>query len=281
MSAGPRAALGLPESDGGVPFVLLGAPGPDGLVPVVAGLLHGQNGLRDVDGLALPAAAADEVFTNALSQAGLGAAPIHVALGFGLRAIDGRPVPAAWQTLWSSLTDGLRNTAQLTDPMRGLASTVAQAVLEQPSALLHPEGPAMYGLDPELVEDVVPQLLDTVAGKDFEDDLSPPQRIAALVSMAADESLNAETRRTWALALDILAWRAHAAGDTGLSDTARHTSLAIAGGYYGSEVPFVRVWVERALATLVESARAMVGPGPVGPRIASAQAALDRTTGEA
>jgi len=275
--SGPRGALGLPEPDGAVPFVLLGAPGADGMVSVVAGLLHGGTGLRDVDGVSLPPFEADKVFDNALSHAGLGKVPVHVVLGFGLRAVDGGAVPPAWQALWSGLSEGVRNTAQLTDPLRGLASTLDQAVLDAPSAILHPEGPAMYGLDPELVEDIVPQLLDTVAGKDFGDDLTPKARIAALISHTADESLDARARKAWSLALDILAMRAHQAGDASLANTARHTSLAITGGYYGSEVPFVRVWVERALATLVESARAMSGPGPVGPRIAAARAALDES----
>jgi len=279
--SGPRAALGLPESDGGVPFVLLGAPQADGLIPVVAGLLHGRDGLRDVEGVALPKTDADAAFQSATEHAGLGVVPMHVALGFCLRAVSSGVVPPAWQTIWSGLTEGVRNTAQLTDPLRGLATSLEQAVLEQPSALLHPEGPAVYGLDADLVEDIVPQLLDTVAGKDFEDGMGQKDRIAALVTMAADQSLDADARATWSLALDVLAYRAKAAGDEGLSATSRHTSLAITGGYYGSEVPFVRVWVERALAMMVESARTMMGPGPVGPRIASVRAALDGSTGEA
>jgi len=119
-----------------------------------------------------------------------------------------------------------------------------------------------------------------VSGKDFGDGLSPADRVPALIALAADQSLDAATRRAWSLALDVLAWRARAAGDVSLSTTARHTSLAIQAGYYGSEVPFVRVWVERALATLVESARAMMGPGPVGPRIADARASLGDSAGE-
>jgi hypothetical protein len=234
-----------------------------------------------VEGVALPVADAEAAFENATTHAGLGVVPIHVVLGFCLRAVDSGVVPPAWQTIWAGLAEGVRNTAQLTDPLRGLASTLDQAVLEQPSALLHPEGPAIYGLDADLVEDMVPQLLDTVSGKDFEDGLGATDRIAALVTMAADQSLDTDARSTWSLALDILAYRAKAAGDEGLSASARHTSLAITGGYYGSEVPFVRVWVERALAMMVESARTMMGPGPVGPRIASVRTALDGSTGEA
>ena len=228
----------------------------------------------------LPESDAHVTFERALSSAGLGEVPVHVVLGFALRALDGKPVPAAWEALWSGLAVGIRNTAQLTDPMRGMSSTLEQKVLEQPSALLHPEGPAMYGLDSELVEDIVPQLLDTVSGRDFGDGLSPAERVPALIALAADQSLDAPTRRAWSLALDALAWRARAAGDVSLSSTARHTSLAMQAGYFGSEVPFVRVWVERALATLVESARAMMGPGPVGPRIAEATAALRDPAGE-
>jgi hypothetical protein len=271
--SGPRAGLGFPENDAAVPFVIQGAPGDDGLVPVVAGLIHGSDGLRDVDGVMLPPADATATFDRALEHSGLGAVPVHVALGFALKAVDAAPVPAAWEAVWSGLSEGTRNTAQLTDPLRGLVDTLTQAGLEAPSALLHPEGPALYGLSAEVAEDVVPLLLDTVAGRDFNDGLTPRARIAALITQAADDSLNADTRTAWGLALDILAYRAHAGGDAGLSASCRHTALAMRAGYYGSEVPFVRVWVERSLRTLVESARALSGPGPVGPRIAAARAA--------
>ena len=279
--SGPRAALGLPEPDAGVPFVLVGAPDADGKQCVVAGIIHGTDGLRDVEGVELPASEASTVFTRALAHSGLGEVPVHVALGFALRAVGGRAVPAAWQVVWSSLSEGLRNTAQLSNPMAGLPATVEQAALEEASALLHPEGPALYGLSSELAEDLVPQLLDAVSGQGDGDGLDPRSLIAALITQAADESLTAPVRSSWALALDILAYRANAGGDPALARSARHTSLAMAGGYYGSEIPFVRIWVERALRTLVESARAVSGPGPVGPRIAAARAALDAEPGEA
>jgi hypothetical protein len=205
----------------------------------------------------------------------------HAALGFALRAIAGRPVPAVWQTAWSGLSEGLRNTAQLTNLLKSLPTALEQAGLEAPSALLHPEGPALYGITADLAEDLVPQLLDAVAGRDTGDGLDPRTRIAALITQAADESLTAEARTAWAFALDSLAFRAQVAGDEALAQSARHTSLAISSGYYGSEVPFVRIWVERALQTLVDSARAMAGPGPVGPRIAAARAAVEGPPGEA
>ena len=95
------------------------------------------------------------------------------------------------------------------------------------------------------------------------------------ITQAADDALDKPARQAWSLALDALALRAKLAGDVALAKSARHTSLAIMGGFYGSEVPFVRVWVERGLRLMVESARAMQGPGPVGPRIAAARAALE------
>ena len=275
--SGPRAALGLPEPDGAVPFVLVGGPGLDGHTPLAAGLLVGGQGLRDVDGGNLPADLAQERFDSVLQHPGIGLVPIHLVLGICLTAIDGADAPAAWAAVWSSVSDGVRNTAQITDPLRGLGSTLQQEALSEPSALLHPEGPAMFGLPPDIVEDIVPQLLDTIAGVDFEDGLTPDKRIAALITQAADEALDKSARAAWSLALDTLALRARLAGDAALSKSARHTSLAITGGFYGSEVPFVRVWVERGLRLMVESARAMSGPGPVGPRIAAAKAALEET----
>ncbi len=278
---GPLAALGLPEPDSAVPFVLLGAPQPDGAVAVVAGLMHGSEGLREVEGVALPPDEATGVFNRALEHGGLGKVPVHVLLGFALRAIGGQTVPAVWQAAWASLPEGLRNTAQLTDLLKRLPSVLKQEELEAPSALFHPEGPALFGITADLAEDLVPQLLDAVAGTDTGDGLDPRSRIAALITQAADESLTTDSRTAWSFALDTLAFRAQAAGDAALARSARHTSLAISSGYYGSEVPFVRIWVERALQTLVDSARAVAGPGPVGPRIAAARAALDQDPGEA
>jgi hypothetical protein len=175
------------------------------------------------------------------------------------------------------LSDGVRNTAQITNPLRGLDTTLQQDELAVATALLHPEGPAMFGLPAEIVQDIVPQVLDTVAGQDFGDDMTPAARLAALITQAADDALDKTTRAAWSLALDTLALRAQLAEDTALAKSARHTSLAIIGGFYGSEVPFVRVWVERGLRLMVESARAMSGPGPVGPRIAAAKASITET----
>jgi len=273
--SGPRAALGLPEPDGAVPFVLIGAPGLDGHTPLAAGMLSGGQGLRDVDGGNLPADEAQARFDAVLGHPGIGAVPIHLVLGLCLRAIEGADAPAAWAAVWASLSDGVRNTAQITDPLRGLDTTLKQDELAVPSALLHPEGPAMFGVPAAIVEDIVPQLLDTVAGVDFDDGMTAPQRIAAFITQAADDALDKPARQAWSLALDALALRAKLAGDVALAKSARHTSLAIMGGFYGSEVPFVRVWVERGLRLMVESARAMQGPGPVGPRIAAARAALE------
>ena len=261
--------------------MLVGAPGTDGMQSVVAGIIHGADGLRDVEGVELPASEASSVFARAREHSGLGEVPVHVALGFALRGVGGRAVPTPWQVVWSSLSEGLRNTAQLTNPMAGLPTAVEQTALDEASALLHPEGPALYGLSAELAEDLVPQLLDAVSGQGDDGGMDPRSRIAALITQAADESLTPSVRTAWALALDILAYRANAGGDAALARSARHTSLALTGGFYGSEVPFVRIWVERALRTLVESARAVAGPGPVGPRIAAARAALDAEPGEA
>ncbi|HCH61944.1 MAG TPA: hypothetical protein DFR83_04005 [Deltaproteobacteria bacterium] len=243
-------------------------------------MIHGVDGLRGVEGVQLPLDEASKVFARALEHSGLGEVPVHIALGFALRAIGSRPVPASWEAAWSSLSEGIRNTAQLTNPLQALPEVFEQAALDEPSALLHPEGPAMFGLSADLAEDLVPQLLDAVSGSDHQE-MEPRALIAALITQAADESLTSSTRTAWSLALDVLAYRAHHAGDAGLARSARHTSLAIRSGYYGSEVPFVRIWLERALRTLVESARAVSGPGPVGPRIAAARAALDVEPGEA
>jgi len=274
--SGPRGALGLPEPDGAVPFVLVGAPGLDGQAPLAAGLMVGGKGLRDVDGGTLPLNDAQSHFDAVLGHPGIKAVPIHLVLGLGLRALDSSDAPQAWAAVWSSLSEGVRNTAQITDPLRGLPSQLKQDELAVPSALLHPEGPAMLGVAAPIVEDIVPQLLDTVAGVDFEDGMTAPQRIAAFITQAADDVLDKPTRSAWSLALDALALNAKLHGDVALAKSARHTSLAISGGYFGSEVPFVRVWVERGLRLMVESARAMSGPGPVGPRIAAAKEALER-----
>lgn len=275
----PRTLVGLPEADGSLPFVALGVADSAGMVPLVAGLMG--EGLSDVDGLAAPSADAVARFEAASKAPGLGELPAHTVLSLVLRALDGAAAPAPWAVLWQGLDAGLRNTAQLTDPLRGLPSQYVADVLAQPSALLDPEGPALFGLSRALVEDVVPELLDVVTGQLDTAPLSPSEHIAAVITQVADQALDSGARTRWSLSLDALALRAHAAGDSALATAARHTSLAMTGGAYGSEVPFVRVWTERALRSMVEAAQAMAGPGPVGPRIAAARASVGDVEGEA
>ncbi len=263
---GPRAAFGLPEPDGGVPFCVVGARLDDGGVPLAAGRMVGGQGLLDVDGGEGPAEVVAHMFADMVARADLRELPVHEAWALLLRATAGVGAPEMVAAVWGSLPEGLRNTAQLSDPTRSMPQQPSAEALAQSAPLIAVDSEVVFGLAPHIVQEALPAILERIQQSAERAD------IGAVVHETADRALGRSERVAWSLALDVLAVVAMRDGDQPLCTAARHTALAIAGGAYGSELPFVRMWTERALATMAEAARAMAGPGPVGPRIAAARA---------
>ena len=59
-------------------------------------------------------------------------------------------------------------------------------------------------------------------------------------------------RRNWVLAMDVIACISEVAGWEAERKLARHTSLALASGRPGADIPFFRMWIERQIAAVSE-----------------------------
>jgi hypothetical protein len=259
------ALLGPGEADGAVPFVIA-APEQDGEVVVVAGLLVGGAGMREVEGNRVPVAAARAVLENSRGQHGLEEVPLHVALYFGDRALreGGTAGPAPWTAMWEQVPEGVRSTARLTSPLRRLDKELVPAFLHRCKALVDPEGLVVFGLERDQLAEVVPRVVDTLRS-----DAGRPEReqaIAAAVGSLSRSALDAAARQRWGFALDVLSV-IFEEGDA--QRAARHTALAMRAELPGDEVPFVRIWVERALASTVELALQLGGPRSLRERLAA------------
>lgn len=259
------ALLGPPEPDGAVPFVVAGLP-VDGQVTVAAGLMVGGQGLRDVDGSVVDVAAAEQIFLRSAGHHGLAAVPLHVALAFGDRVLreGGARPPAPWTALWATVPDGTRATATMTDPLRRLDQTLVASFLARTEPWVEPDGHVIFGLTQSRLSEVIPPLLDAL-----QQDTTDVDRQRAVVDAVADlsrQALDDDARAAWILGMDVLSV-IHDSGDAHRS--ARHTALAMREGMTGDQIPFVRIWVERALRSTMELALQLRGPRPLAERLAA------------
>ncbi len=259
------ALLGPAEPDGAVPFVVAG-PAVDDSCVVVAGLLVGGSGLREAEGARVAPADAQGLLDRSAGQHGLARVPLHVALHFGDRALreGGHATPALLAALWETVPEGVRTTAALTSPLRRLDKSLVPAFLAQCGPLIEDGGLLVFGVSQDALADVVPGLVDTLRGEADRD-----QRQAAIADAVAAlsvASLDGPARARWGLALDVLS-AAYPAGEA--QRAARHTALALRDGLPGDRVPFVRIWVERALRSTVELALQLGGPRSLRERLAA------------
>ena len=78
------------------------------------------------------------------------------------------------------------------------------------------------------------------------------RRVADEVVTAVSAAFEGHARRTWTLAMDVMATISDAADWQDERRAARHISLALQAGRPGADIPFFRVWTERQLAAVSE-----------------------------
>ena len=243
--AGVVALLGLPEDDAAIPF-LLATPLEGGqTAAVVAGTVHAA-GVSGADGGEMVVERLAAVVDGLRTQGDLLDVPGHGLAHFLMHATD---VPEVAATL-GRLPQGVRNAAQILDPLRGEATQPDPTRLGDGEALLV-EGRAavVFGL-PEAAAapalDAVMQAMGAAGG-----DSGRRAALAGVIDATADAALSAgDLRARWAFSLDVLTWRARSRGQGTLADQARQTAIMLRAGARGRDIAFVRGWTERQLAAL-------------------------------
>jgi hypothetical protein len=246
---GVIALLGLPEDDAATPFVLA-TPLEGGLAAaVVAGTVH-AGGVSGADGGEMAISRLALVVQGLREQGDLVDVPGHGLAHFLMHATD---VPEVAATL-GRLPPGVRNAAQILDPLRGEATQPDADRLGDGRALLV-EGRAgvVFGLPEGAAAPAVEAVLQAMGAAGG--DAGRRAALAGVIDATADAALAAgDLRARWAFALDVLTWRARHQGDGRLADQARQTAIALRAGARGRDVAFVRGWTERQLAALSGSA---------------------------
>lgn len=245
----PVALLGLPQEDGSVPFVVA-VPGPgDSLV--VAGAVH-ADGLLGAQGGEASAEYVQQVIENVRADGVLVDVPVHGVLHFLMHAVDTIEVAA----LVERLPVGVRNAAQVLDPLKGEATAPDAQALAGDTVLLA-EGPmsVAFALPQPISQAAIEPVLSALGAAGGA--AARRAALGAVVAETADAALNiGRTRAHWMFALDTLTWRARVCDQPALADAARQTSLAMSMGADGRDVPFIFVWTERQLAYFAETALA-------------------------
>lgn len=248
-AGGVIALLGLPEDDAGVPFVLA-APLEGGLsAAVVAGTVH-AGGVTGADGGEISIARLAGVVLGLREQGDLADVPAHGLAHFLLHATE---IPEVSSTL-GRLPAGVRNAAQILDPLRGEATQPDPARMGDAGAL-RTEGRAavVFGLPEGAVAPAVDAIMQAMGAAGG--DAGRRAALSGVIDATADAALAAgDLRSRWAFALDVLTWRARSLGQPQLADQARQTAIALRAGVRGRDVAFVRAWTERQLAEMSESA---------------------------
>jgi len=263
------ACMGLPEPDGGLPFVLL-AIREEKAALVLGTAGSGQQG--SIEHLVTDPTNGREILDTAQHHHQLRSLPFHVALHFVEKSFGGVK-PPGWEELLATLEEGSLNAARLLDPLRGLPQQLDPSVRIE--CILEEEGGIAFGIEENVVETVFEDLMGVVNSSIIQRDEGRRRRLAQIINQASDHALDPDTRARWQLTLQAVAWMGQEQGQEALWQACWHTSLALADGRKGSEIPFVRVWVERQLAMTVHTAMSMMGPGSLAERIALAKKDLE------
>lgn len=254
------AYFGLPEADGGVPFVLLNPSAPEQAV-LLLGTMGWPASAGTVEHTVTEWSHAAQLVHTAQHHHNLIPVPFHIGMHFVQKSLVD-DVPNGWAELWEPLDEGERNTIQLVDPLRSFPTVIdpttrIESILDQDRGIL-------FGVAEHVVETVFEDVVTVLESPILQKQEDRRARLLKLIAQAADLALDEETRRRWLSALQVTAWMTREQQWTDLSDACWHTALAMQDGRPGSQIPFVRIWVERQLAHTVETAMTMFGPGGPG-----------------
>lgn len=244
-AGGAIAMLGLPEDDAGVPFVLATPLEGGRAAAVVAGTVH-AGGVSGADGGEISIERLAGIVLGLREQGDLVDVPAHGLAHFLLHATD---VPEVSATI-GRLPAGVRNAAQILDPLRGEATQPDPRRLGDAAALRREGREAVaFGLPEGAVAPAVEAVLQSMGAAGG--DAGRRAALSGVIDATADAALaGGELRSRWAFALDVVTWRARTLGQAELADQARQTAIALRAGVRGRDVAFVRAWTERQLAAV-------------------------------
>lgn len=240
----PMAFLSAPDLDGRFSFLLLVTGGNENVV--FAGMGGGASGFSDVDHTHLGRSRRRELLGDVRRDEALTEVPFYAALQLLERAFEiAGSEPHEWAHLTNHVDEGTKTSARVLNPFGQpvgephpdqLASVVP--LLDGPHAL-------MLLPDQQVLMRALVELMGAAASPLEVSEDSRLRRQQEALDLAADEVADGLRRKTWALALDVLALVADRRGWEDLVAPARHTAEALRQGWKGRDIPFVREITER------------------------------------
>ena len=244
-----KACLGLPEPDGGLPFVLLATEGDQSVIFV--GTTGSGDGTGSIERMETSKKHGHELFATAQHHHNLIDVPFHIGLSFVEHGLNGR-VPGGWNSLLLMVDDGVVNSARMLDPYRDFPEELDATVRIE--TILDEEHGVAFGVDGGVIEQVFEDLMSAIQSPILQPAEGRRKRVAKIIDRVADEALDEQSRIRWITALKATAWMTREQNWDAMWKACWHSALAMAQGLKGSQVPFVRVWVERQLALTVQTA---------------------------
>ncbi len=248
----PRALLGLPDPSGGFPFVCIAFSREDGCA--CAGLASAGQGHSDADHAHVTRSTARGILDGARRDQHLLDVPFHVALHFVQSAFaqGGRGHPHGWDHMIASVPEGVLTSARLLDPLAGQPAVLSEDALHDIEPLLDPRGGVFLSLSEPLMHQSFTKVMAALTSAIELDDEARRQRIQSIIDETADDLLDATSRRTWTLAMDVTTYLAGLQDNEPLQTAARHTALALRADRAGRDIPFITHWVNIQLQSAVE-----------------------------
>ncbi|MFT4978363.1 MAG: hypothetical protein ACI8S6_004273 [Myxococcota bacterium] len=258
----PAALLGMPDPNGYFPYILVAYGREEACAS--AGLAGAGQSYVDADHAHLSRSAAREVLFNSRDQQALHPVPFHVALHFLQRAFEegGKGEPHGFGHLLESVPEDLQTSAKLIDPLEGQESELDTDALHAIEPLLDPREGVYLALSEDQAYGAMGKIGEALDQALDLDEESKMGRIRSIIDDAADDYLNDATRRSWALALDVVTFLSWRTDNEPVRRAARHTALALRADMAARDIPFVREWVNAQLQSVVELFLARNGGSP-------------------
>lgn len=255
----PRALLGLPETDGYVPY-LLASFGVNGAC-FSGGAAGPAQGFRDDDHAHLSRSQARKILDDVRGDQRLRDIGFHEAVALLERAFDlgGGKRPGGWSHLLSHIDEGTLNSARLLDPLRALAQELDVDALHRPEPLLDGRWACPFQGSPEDLQVHFEQILLALTRDAYPDDAARRQALGDVVDAATNAALDGPQRQTWAFGMNVAALLASRSDEAEAAAVARATALALSSDCPGKDIPWAREWISRQLSWVTDMAIERVG----------------------
>lgn len=243
MTLNKTAFLGYPEPDAGIPFAIL-IEISSGFLTIIGILNRGTEGFVDLESTIVADQSLEQLKAHFETE---GLQEVSFSHAFWLlERVKVQETPFPEYEIVALEERKAKSPSFWTgdyDPIRAM----------KVSYLMNPKHGAFFALPESILQDGIKGLV--VA---FRNEKAVQQQIIeAVVDSCSEMALEGGLRESWSLALDALSCRYHALAENEAVQVAQDNRRAMDLGALGSQVPFVRNWVNQQLLNAMAVAQLM------------------------